>query len=81
MASKGLKFKKYTFEFKRMIVDLFLNQKWTLSQISKTYHIPEGTISTWVYRINHNVDIYKNNNLGKTRNTLLEKILKSKLKY
>lgn len=67
MASKGQKFKKYTFEFKRMVVDLYINQKWTAKRISKKYGVPPDTISQWAYKLNHGVDIYKNNGLGKNK--------------
>lgn len=64
MAKKNQKFKKYSFEFKQMVIDLYINQKWPASRISKKFNVPIATVGQWAYKLNHGVNIYKNNKIG-----------------
>ena len=61
MAKKNQKFKYYSPEFKKKIVDLYLNQKWSARRISNKYGVPIPTIGQWAYKLNHNKNIYKDN--------------------
>lgn len=49
MASKGQKFTHYSQEFKRQVVNDYLNNQGGVHTLSKVYGISWQTISTWVY--------------------------------
>lgn len=55
MASEGQKFKKYSIEFKKEIVEEKIIKGKSYAVLSRKYGIPKGTINTWVYQ-------YKKNN-------------------
>ena len=67
MASKGQKFNKYSKELKVEIMKKYLNNEGTANYLSKEYDIPLKTVKTWVYKINKNIDITKNNQYKKGR--------------
>ena len=52
MAKKGQKFLKYTEAEKKEIVELYKSGV-ASSHLLKTYGIPQGTIKTWKYKIDH----------------------------
>ena len=71
MASKGQKFKKYSLEFRILIVEEYLNGNIGLRELAEKYDVNKKTIASWL----HN---YRNGKLGvkkgrpKSKNLTLE---------
>ncbi len=53
MASKGQKFKKYTEEFKQMILDEYYGGVTGATELSRKYDVPYKTIKNWIDKINN----------------------------
>ena len=52
MAKKGQKFNNYIFNTKELVLKEYKENR-NIKLLSKKYNIPEGTIKTWTYKINH----------------------------
>lgn len=50
MAKKGQTFQRYSLEFKEQIIKEYQEGQ-SKNRLAKTYNIPKGTISTWVYKM------------------------------
>lgn len=50
MAKKGQKFKKYTAEIKREVLEKYFSGKNTAKMLGEEYGIPKYTIKTWIRR-------------------------------
>lgn len=50
MAKKGQKFKKYTAEIKREVLEKYFSGKSTAKMLGEEYGIPKCTIKTWIRR-------------------------------
>lgn len=61
MAKIGQKFNKYSKEFKKEIMNKYLNNKGTSHSLSKEYNIPLKTVKNWITKINKNIDITVSN--------------------
>ena len=55
MARKGQKFKKYTIDEKKEMLRQY-QEGLPASEIEKVYGIPKGTIKTWQYKVDHNIE-------------------------
>ena len=53
MASKGQKFKKYTEEFKQMILNEYYGGITGTTELSRKYDVPYKTIINWIDKINN----------------------------
>ena len=63
MAKKGIKFTKYTDEFRNKVVNDYFNNLGGSKNLGKKYNISYHTIDTWIYKYkkqgNLDNDIYK----------------------
>jgi len=50
MAKKGQKFKKYTAETKREVLEKYFSGKSTAKMLGEEYGIPKYTVKTWIRR-------------------------------
>lgn len=57
MASKGQKFKKYTIEFRQLVVQRYINGEGTPKTLGAEYGISYKTIETWIYAYKHQIPI------------------------
>jgi transposase-like protein len=64
MANKGQKFKKYTNDEKKEFIRLY-KEELSAYEIERQYGVSAGTIKTWMYKINHDIEPGKR---GRPRN-------------
>ena len=57
MAKKGQKFKNYTKELKKEILQKYFNEKVSAGELSKQYNISRNTIFTWIYKAESGKDV------------------------
>lgn len=57
MASKGQKFKKYSPDFKEMILKEYFDGIGTPTSLSLKYNVPIKTIKNWIAKTKHNIDV------------------------
>lgn len=57
MASKGQKFKKYSTEFKQLVLDAYFNKEGGHRTLAKRFGISRDTIKTWLRKTRHGIDI------------------------
>ena len=57
MAKKGQKFKSYTKELKKEILQKYFNEKVSAGELSKQYNISRNTILTWIYKAESGKDV------------------------
>ena len=67
MASKGQKFKKYSYELKMEVINKYLNNEGGYTSLSKEYNIPVKTVETWIFQYKHKNNDMKNKNHLKGR--------------
>jgi hypothetical protein len=61
MASKGQKFRKYTPEFKRMILEEYFAGKCGCETIAKKYEVSVYSIRNWIRKVRNNIDFSVDN--------------------
>ena len=71
MASKGQKFNIYSAELKNEILDKYYKGEAGVTSLSNEYNVPIKTIDTWINKIKHGKDVFKDNrqnNSGRPKN-------------
>ena len=66
MARKGQKFKRYTFEFKDMILKEYLENGVSSYALEKKYGVPNHTVREWTRKIKHEIDVRVDHRPGNT---------------
>ena len=77
MASQGQKFNNYTPEIKKAILKEYFDNNAGISFLSRKYGVPRGSIKTWIFKTNHQIDVKVDHRPGAsgrpiTRNLSLE---------
>ena len=64
MAKKGQKYNKYSPELKKEILDKYYNGEAGPASLSVEYSISSHTLETWINKIKHGKDVFKDNRPG-----------------
>ena len=66
MASKGQKFNHYSIELKKVLLDKYYKGEGGVKSLSIEYNVPVKTIETWINKIKHGKDVFKDHRQGIT---------------
>ena len=66
MASKGQKFKKYSSEFKEMILKEYFEGGLTAGYLERKYNVSQNTVRNWIRKTRHNIDVKVDHRPGRS---------------